>query len=108
MCVVDSNEKVAVKDLWDAYKRWCEGQGEDPAQGRTFNRMMEERGFERKQARIHGVNGKAWSGIRLKEHDEPVVGLRDAGSWDEFEVPAVNVERFPARKSYTMVFGKVG
>jgi len=32
--------------------------------------MMEERGFVRKQARVYGVSGKAWVGIRLKEHDE--------------------------------------
>jgi hypothetical protein len=55
--------------VWDAYKQWCEDQGEDPAHGRTFNHMMEERGFERKQARVWGVSGKAWTGIRLKEHD---------------------------------------
>jgi P4 family phage/plasmid primase-like protien len=70
MCVVESGEKVAVKAMWDAYKNWCEGQGEEPAQGRTFNNMMEERGFERRQARVGGVSGKAWIGIRLKEHDE--------------------------------------
>ena len=70
MCVVDPEEKVPVKEMWDAYKQWCEGQGEEPAQGRTFNHMMEERGFVRKQARVYGVSGKAWIGIRLKEHDE--------------------------------------
>ena len=52
MCVVDPDEKVPVKAVWDAYKQWCEEQGEDPAQGRTFNHMMEERGFVRKQARV--------------------------------------------------------
>lgn len=73
MCVVDPGEKVPVKELWDVYKRWCEDQGEEPAQGRTFNRMMEERGFNRKQARVEGgVSVKAWHGIRLKEHDELV------------------------------------
>jgi P4 family phage/plasmid primase-like protien len=107
MCMADANEKVPVKDLWDEYKRWCEGQGEEPAQGRTFNRMMEERGFERKQARVHGVSGKAWNGIRLKEHDELVAGLRDddAGSQEDIKVPAMNVKRFPARQKHGTVFG---
>jgi putative DNA primase/helicase len=105
MCIADPSERVTVKDLQDAYKRWCEGQGEEPAQGRTFNRMMEERGFERKQARIHGVNGKAWSGIRLKTHDELVARLPEAGSQEDIEVPAGNVKRFPARQKYTTVFG---
>ena len=67
MCEKDPKEKVSVKGLWDAYCGWCEEQGEEPAQGRTFNRMMEERGYERKAARIAGVSMKSWSGIRLKE-----------------------------------------
>jgi P4 family phage/plasmid primase-like protien len=60
MCVVDPGERVPVKDVCDAYKQWCDDQGEEPAQGRTFNHMMEERGFERRQARIDGRSGKAW------------------------------------------------
>ena len=32
--------------------------------------MLDERGFERKQARVHGVSGKVWVGLRLKTHDE--------------------------------------
>jgi hypothetical protein len=36
---------------------------------------MEERGFVRKQARVYGVSGKAWAGIRLKEHDELMAEL---------------------------------
>jgi P4 family phage/plasmid primase-like protien len=71
-CVAASADKVPVKELRDAYERWCAEQGEEPAQGRTFNRMMEERGFERKQAKVHGLSCKAWHGIRLKEHDELV------------------------------------
>ena len=39
MCVVDPAEKVPVKAVWDVYRQWCEEQGEDPAQGRTFNHM---------------------------------------------------------------------
>ncbi len=111
MCIADPKEKVPVKDLWDAYKQWCEGQGEEPAQGRTFNRMMEERGFERKQARIYGVSGKAWSGIRLKAHDELVARLPEDGPQEDIEIPAGNVRRFPARQKYTTVFdskAKVG
>jgi hypothetical protein len=70
MCVMDRDEKEPVKAMWDAYERWRQGQGEEPAQGRTFNHMMEERGFVRKQARVYGVSGKAGTGIRLKQHDE--------------------------------------
>jgi putative DNA primase/helicase len=108
MCVVQPNERVPVKELWDAYKEWCEGQGEEPAQGRTFNRVLEERGFERKQARIRGIGGKAWTGIRLKEHGELV---RDAGSTEGNEESihsASPIKRFPARNTFTTVLnGKV-
>jgi P4 family phage/plasmid primase-like protien len=93
MCVAEPNEKVRVKELWDAYKSWCEGQGEDPAHGRIFNRMMEERGFERKQARVHGLNGKAWNGIRLKTHDELVARLPEAGALDDKDCPALVVPK---------------
>jgi hypothetical protein len=106
MCFVDPSEKISVKELSDAYNRWCEGQGEQPAQGRTFNRMMEERGFERKQARLGGYSAKAWTGIRLKTHDELVAGLPDAGSEQDIQPSAGNLKRFPAGKAYlTAIIG---
>ena len=76
MCVFDSEEQVSVKEMSDAYKQWCADQGEEPAQGRTFNRMMEERGFVRRQARVYGVSKKAWLGIRVKQHDELMRDLK--------------------------------
>jgi phage/plasmid-associated DNA primase len=109
MCVVDPDEKVPVKAVWDAYKDWCEGQGEEPAQGRTFNHMMEERGYERKQARVYGVSGKAWTGIRLKEHDELMAELpeesdRHQESQDAEEHWRRPVKQFPLRTTYKSVF----
>lgn len=116
MCVVDSEEKVPVKAVWDAYKQWCEGQGEDPAQGRTFNHMMEERGFVRKQARVDGVSGKAWTGIRLKEHDERMDEVKEAEkrerqSPEGAKVDGPQVKKAPVRAKYMSVFNggvKVG
>lgn len=116
MCVVNSDEKVPVKDVWNAYKQWCEEQGEDPAQGRTFNHMMEERGFARKQARVHGVGGKAWTGIRLKEHDELMVELPEESDRHKESQEAAEhwrrpVKQFPLCGAYKSVFNggvKVG
>jgi phage/plasmid-associated DNA primase len=109
MCVVDPDEKVPVKAVWDAYKQWCEEQGEEPAQGRTFNHMMEERGFVRKQARVYGVSGKAWVGIRLKEHDELMAELPDED--DRQRQPAEDrklyrpaVKKFGVQGEYRSVF----
>jgi hypothetical protein len=47
--------------------------------------MLEEPGFERKQARVHGMSGKAWIGIRTKTHDELV---KDAGGTESEETSA--------------------
>lgn len=64
-CVVRPHLKAPIRDVWDAYRRWCDEQGDEPAQKKTFNQSMEERGFKRKQARFGGSTGKAWTGIRL-------------------------------------------
>jgi P4 family phage/plasmid primase-like protien len=66
----DKEPTVSVKMLRLTYEQWCEDQGEEPAQGRTFNRMMEERGYERRQNRVDGPSIKAWIGIRLKTAEE--------------------------------------
>ena len=109
MCVVDPDERVPVKAVWDAYKQWCEEQGEDPAQGRTFNHMMEERGYVRKQARVYGVSGKAWVGIRLKEHDELMKELPPEDEQVRHSPTAGNrfrqqVKQFPLQGQFKSVF----
>jgi len=116
MCIVDAAESVPVKAVWDAYEQWCGDQGEDPAQGRTFNRMMEERGFVRKQARVQGISQKAWTGIRLKTHDELMADLKktevaSAGSTGDEDSGSEKVKQFPGRPQYLSVFNggvKVG
>lgn len=102
MCVVAPDERISVKDLWDCYRRWCEGQGEEPAQGRTFNRMLEERGFGRKQARHHGSSVKVWMGIRAKEHDELVHEAAD----EESLSGTFRGRRYSTEKDYTHLFRK--
>ena len=99
MCVVDSGEKTPVKDVWDAYKNWCEEQGEEPAHGRTFNHMMEERHFERRQARVHGLSGKAWMGIRLKKNGE-LLAACEAESPEDIDVPATKSDENSSREGF--------
>jgi putative DNA primase/helicase len=108
-CVRETGERVPVKQFRDTYEHWCEDQGEEPAQGRTFNRMMEERGFDRKQAKVNGVSCKAWIGIRLKEHDELV---NDAADHDEGKGPdhqdqCAVIKPFPIRRSFTAGYSGV-
>jgi len=69
-CVKDPNGKVFVSEIRAAYEVYCSQQGEEPARGRTFNNMLEERCCFRKQTTIGGQNGKAWHGIRLKTAQE--------------------------------------
>jgi phage/plasmid-associated DNA primase len=109
MCVVGADAMVPIKDMWDAYKQWCEEQGEDPAQGRTFNHMMEKGGFERRQARIHGRSGKAWTGIGLTEHEEcmgelPEEADRHQKSQEAEEHWRRPVKQFPLQRQFKSVF----
>ena len=78
---------------------------------------MEERGFVRKQARVYGVSGKAWVGIRLKEHDELMMELppeevdRHQKPQEAEEHWRRPVKQFPLRGAYKSVFNggvKVG
>jgi hypothetical protein len=78
--------------------------------------MMEERGFVRKQARIYGQSGKAWVGIRLKEHDELMKELPPEEEQQQQSPNAGNrfrqqVKQFPLQGQYKSVFNggvKVG
>jgi len=70
----------------------------------------------RKQARVNGVNGKAWIGIRLKRHDELMSELPEAAaengvSPEDGDDARPQVKQFPARQKFMTVFNgsiKVG
>ena len=61
-CVVRPGLRVAVKDLYAEYARWCEANGEKPVTQRTMGLRLVERGFERHR----GTNGaRTWLGLGL-------------------------------------------
>jgi hypothetical protein len=66
---------VLVTELRKAYEYWCSEQGEQPASGRVFNTMLEERGFTRKQALNPKtrINKTHWFGLQIKLPYEDVV-----------------------------------
>jgi hypothetical protein len=68
--------------------------------------MMEERGFERKQAKVHSVSCKAWIGVRLKEHDEMVTDATDQeeGKGPDHQEQNGIIKPFPIRKNLTTAF----
>jgi len=46
----DSSVKVASSDLYDAYRKWCEQNGEHPIDNRKFGIRITEKGFGMKQS----------------------------------------------------------
>ncbi len=85
MCVVDPKAKAPLKELSNAYLQWCQDQHEDPAQGRTFNKMLEERKFVRKQVRTGMATGKVWIGLRLKTDRELAADIGESEAPDKLE-----------------------
>lgn len=60
-CLVGPNYRTKAADLYDAYKRWCEQNGEHADVQRTWGMALTERGFE-----TYKVQGRSWwRGIAL-------------------------------------------
>ena len=63
-CQEEQNAVTTSKELYQAYCRYCEENGEKPANQIVFGRCLGERGFQHDQKRKGRL--KAWKGIRLK------------------------------------------
>lgn len=62
-CLLGPAYRVAATVLYDAYRRWCDGNGEAASVQRTFGMGLSERGYER-----YKVMGKSWwRGLALVE-----------------------------------------
>lgn len=88
-CVIIDDAKVSATDLYAAYKRWCEQNGERPESQRRLSTMLTERGFGKSRS-----NGGRfyWRGIGLIHPD----GDSDNGSEpSEQEVVMNNQNRNP-------------
>jgi len=63
-CELGTEYNVAAKDLYGAYKFWCEDNGERPETQRRFgSRLTERGGFERYRGGPDG--GHRWRGVQL-------------------------------------------
>ncbi len=70
-CTVDELHTELAGALYQAYKQFCEGSGEEPFSAQLFGRMLTERGFTTGQTRTGGKVVKTRSGISVtKETDE--------------------------------------
>jgi putative DNA primase/helicase len=76
VCVQGLTLQAPATDLYAAYQRWCQDNGERPATQTAFGRAMTERGFDRKP-----VNGRIrYFGVGLRyqdadDRDGPVEGV---------------------------------
>lgn len=62
-CVIHRNTKVKASELYHAYMQWCEDNGEQTENQRSFGMRLTERGFERYRG---GTKGEfMWRGIGL-------------------------------------------
>ncbi len=64
-CVIADYARIKAGDLYAAYKKWCEDNGEQPLVQRNFGLQLTERGFEHRKS-----NSTNWRiGIGLSQQD---------------------------------------
>jgi len=72
----ESEFMASAKDLYEAYKSWCEETGEEPVRQRTFGTRLAERGLARRK---HGKGRRYhWFGVGLAR-DEGFAGSAKTG-----------------------------
>jgi len=62
-CVLETLREVGKTDLYNAYKRWAEDQGDRPMSGNAFGRRMANRGVDSSRQ----ATRRFWIGIGLRE-----------------------------------------
>ena len=61
-CELDRHYSVQASTLREAYEAWCRENGEHVFSGRAWGAALREHGFTKR----HGMYGKAWEGLQLK------------------------------------------
>ncbi|MEN8123204.1 MAG: primase-like DNA-binding domain-containing protein, partial [Bacteroidota bacterium] len=64
-CTEGSNLQITSKDLYAAYSKWCEDNGEYQLRQASFGRKLREKGFESKQ--LGKKRTRYWIGLELVE-----------------------------------------
>lgn len=72
-CVTEDGAWITAKDLYAAYQRWCEANGEKPRSQKALSMGLRERGFENFRTK----KARCWRGIRLRREDEPLPATGD-------------------------------
>jgi putative DNA primase/helicase len=68
-CVAEVSATVPAADLYTAYAKWCEANGERARSQKSLAAGLRERGFE---AAKGGKGVRVWRGIRVRRDGEPV------------------------------------
>ncbi|MBA2882078.1 putative DNA primase/helicase [Desulfosalsimonas propionicica] len=68
-CIESPGSRVLFRDLYQAYKNWCDENGDYPLKKNAFSRRLREKGYV--QARIGNSGAKGWKGISLVEEFLP-------------------------------------
>jgi phage/plasmid-associated DNA primase len=78
-CVtIGNNEKVNVTEFRSAYMAWCFKEAAEPFKPHTFNRMLEDRGYKRKDAVINNRVVKCWHGFTLSAAGKQLIASEEA------------------------------
>lgn len=78
MCVVHAEARGGVKEVYEAYKMWCNEMGENPMKNRMFKNRLEEKGFQQKRTK----SARYWDGFGLQS-DNPHLQLQDKKEVEE-------------------------
>jgi hypothetical protein len=71
LCVAGGSATITAKELYEAYTRWCDSNGEKPRSQKALASGLRERGFEAAK----GTKGtRIWRGLRLRREGDPAGG----------------------------------
>ncbi|HER3260078.1 TPA: DNA primase, partial [Streptococcus pyogenes] len=65
-CDLSEDFKVPVRDVYPAYKFYCQDSGYKPLARNSFTQRMNELNFENKNAKMGGKTVRCWIGFRIK------------------------------------------
>jgi len=64
-CEQGCDKNISIKNLYDAFKNWCDENADDVLSKKTFGHFLKQRGF--KQSKSNGI--RSWKGIGLSSAD---------------------------------------
>ncbi|OUA94853.1 hypothetical protein BK704_01170 [[Bacillus thuringiensis] serovar konkukian] len=77
MCFLNPLAKIEAKELYTAYSRWCDDEGEIALKNRTFYRLLENKSIHKKRGAknktfLNGIGLQKESYKYLQKEDESV------------------------------------